>query len=381
MPPWTCGAKDAASDPRGPRASSISPAHVLTAPGHSSRDRSSGGGRPRPLPSPAVSGVAASPGKSPNPFPHAGARAPAPRGALEIAPRWAAQVCATCTRRFLIVSFVTSREARKGTSPRSIAPSGSSPLQRGQRHLFSATSQTTAPRPDTIFAHTRCPDSCPWPGRMNSLNFILLPKRVRGALERAQKGGVRARPSMAQASLLPGASGRSPSLVMRDGGGEAAEMAPPRDSAGACGMEAAGAGHAEVIGTQEAPWRPPERRGAPCTRLPTRALAPSEPDAEPSRRARPVQSPPRRWQVPRGRGEERTAAGTYLSAGRPRGCAREHGPGGGADCSPGAAPPTRGPGTSASATPAPGPWPPSLRAPAAPRPAPRNQPGAPWIKA
>lgn len=124
---------------RAPRASSISPAHVLTAPGHASPDRSSGGGRPRPLPSPAVSAVAAGPGKSPGPFPHAGAPAPAPPGALEIAPPWAAQVFATSTRSFLIVSFVTSRDGRRETSPRSSAPSGSSPLQEGQRLLCSAT--------------------------------------------------------------------------------------------------------------------------------------------------------------------------------------------------------------------------------------------------
>lgn len=64
-----------------------------------------------------------------------------------------------------------------------------------------------------------------------------------------------------------------------------------------------------------------------------------EPDADPSRAPAPLQSPARRRQVPRGRGEERAAAWTYLSAVRPRGCAREPRPGGGAELRcPGAAP-------------------------------------------
>lgn len=67
---------------------------------------------------------------------------------------------------------------------------------------------------------------------------------------------------------------------------------------------------------------------------PHRAPAPGEAGADPSRAPAPLRSPFRRQRVLRGRGEERAAAGTYLSAVRPLGCARQHGPGGGAELRP-----------------------------------------------
>lgn len=75
-----------------------------------------------------------------------------------------------------------------------------------------------------------------------------------------------------------------------------------------------------------------QTRGAPpCARFPPE-LRRRELGADPSPVPARFQSPPRRWQVPGWRREERAATGTYLSAVRPRGCAPEHGPGGGADC-------------------------------------------------
>ncbi|CAI9160641.1 unnamed protein product [Rangifer tarandus platyrhynchus] len=66
--------------------------------------------------------------------------------------------------------------------------------------------------------------------------------------------------------------------------------------------------------SQGSPLRPSSPQPDPVPSGPERQLR--------ARAAQVFTSPARRRQVPRGRGEERAATGTYLSAVRPRGCAR-----------------------------------------------------------
>ncbi|XP_057587002.1 MAGE-like protein 2 [Hippopotamus amphibius kiboko] len=87
----------------------------------------------------------------------------------------------------------------------------------------------------------------------------------------------------------------------------AAVLTPPPallGSPGTLGTKAGGVGHATLIRTEEASWRPPERRGAPCLRRPspppTELGRQEEPEADPSRPPAALQSLARRRQVPRG---------------------------------------------------------------------------------
>lgn len=191
---------------------------------------------------------------------------------------------------------------------------------------------------------------------------------MRGARERAQKAGMGLAPpgSRPDACRAPGAP--HPSLAKRTEGetsragasGSGADPASrPPGSPGPCGTKAAGAGHPVLIGTGEAPGRPPDSRGAPCTRRP--------PSSSAQRAGRgPLPRPPRSRPRPPGR----CPAGAEGSA-RPgptcQRCARVAAPGapagGGADCAlrsaPASRPPARPAGTSASPAPALGPRPPS----------------------
>lgn len=161
-------ASDTAATSRGPQASSIGPARVLTAPGHLSPVWTRGspgqtlrwnsrqvppraycpwsnrGARaqglplrpllrrvaPPPLPSPAVPRVAARSGKSPNPF----------RDTWEhpLQPLWGHGHTSlfSSVLRFLIVSFLSLKEGRKETSARNTVRCDSSPLLGGSAPPF-----------------------------------------------------------------------------------------------------------------------------------------------------------------------------------------------------------------------------------------------------